>query len=141
METLMRISTCVAALAAFLLPGAALAVQDQPVTVGGVEMVCTGVGSAKDDPRWRDYPVKIVLATLGGANLADAHLTLTQSGKTVAAADCDAPWMLFKVPAGDYTATATLNGSKRPAQSVTFKTDGTGPQQEVTIQFPAPDHP
>src|ERR1700742_4905454 len=29
----------------------ALAVQDTPTTMNGVETVCTGVGSAKDDPR------------------------------------------------------------------------------------------
>src|SRR5437762_973762 len=47
----------------------AAAVQDMPTTINGVETVCTGVGSAKDDPRWSSYPVKIVLATSGGANL------------------------------------------------------------------------
>ena len=30
----------------------AFAVQDQPVNIGGVESVCTGVGSAKDNPAW-----------------------------------------------------------------------------------------
>ena len=44
-------------------PGTAAA----PTTINGVEVVCTGVGSAKDDPRWSAYPVKIVLATTGGA--------------------------------------------------------------------------
>lgn len=141
----MRISTSLAAftLVAFspvILAGAAQAVQDQPVTVNGVEMVCTGVGSAKDDPRWADYPVKIVLATASGANLANAHFTLTESGKTVAATDCDAPWLLFKLPAGNYSATATLNGSTR-SQSIDFKTDGTGPQQELTVEFPQSGKP
>ena len=51
----------------------AAAVQDMPTTINGVETVCTGVGSAKDDPRWSSYPVKIVLATSGGANLANAR--------------------------------------------------------------------
>jgi hypothetical protein len=124
-----------------LLPGAAGAVQDQPVTLNGVEMVCTGVGSAKDDPRWQDYPVKIVLATANGANLANAHFTLTESGKTVAETDCDAPWLLFKLPAGNYSATATLNGTPARTQKIDFKTDGDGPQQELTIQFPPPDRP
>ncbi len=50
------------ALALPALTGAALAVQDQPVTIGGVETVCTGVGSAKDNPAWSGYPVKLVFA-------------------------------------------------------------------------------
>ena len=39
---------------AFLEP--AFAVQDQPMTMGGIEAVCTGVGSAKDNPAWGGYP-------------------------------------------------------------------------------------
>ena len=70
--------------------------QDTPTTINGVEAVCTGVGSAKDDPRWSAYPVKIVLATTGGANLANAHVSLTKGGQEVAGLDCDAPWILFK---------------------------------------------
>src|SRR5256885_15090352 len=89
----------------------ALAVQDTPTTINGVEAVCTGVGSAKDDPRWSAYPVKIVLATTSGANLANAHVSLSKGGKAkesqeVAGLDCDAPWVLFKPPAGSFTATA-----------------------------------
>ena len=91
-----------------MLASQALAVQDTPTTINGVETVCTGVGSAKDDPRWAAYPVKIVLATTGGANLANAHVSLSQGGKDVAGLDCDAPWILFKPAAGSYTATATL---------------------------------
>src|ERR1700739_3340949 len=74
----------------------ALAVQDTPTSINGVDTVCTGVGSAKDDPRWKAYPVKIVLATTGGADLANAHITLAKGGQTLAETDCDAPWVLFK---------------------------------------------
>jgi hypothetical protein len=75
----MRLFLMTATVAGFALTTAmmaeqALAVQDTPTTVNGVEMVCTGVGSAKDDPRWKAYPIKIVLATTGGANLANAHV-------------------------------------------------------------------
>src|SRR5258708_38424676 len=79
------------ALSTFMMANQALAVQDTPTTINGVEVVCTGVGSAKDDPRWSAYPVKIVLATAGGANLANAHISLTKGGKEVAGPDCGAP--------------------------------------------------
>ncbi|HJT44446.1 MAG TPA: hypothetical protein VJ750_13220 [Rhizomicrobium sp.] len=127
------------ALSTFMMAaGEAVAVQDTPVSINGVEAVCTGVGSAKDDPRWRAYPVKIVLATTGGANLANAHVSLFKGGKAkgsqeVAGLDCDAPWILFKPPAGAYTATATLIGGAE-SRSANFSTDG-GAQKEVTILF------
>jgi hypothetical protein len=113
----------------------ALAVQDTPTTVDGIEMVCTGVGSAKDDPRWSAYPVKIVLATTSGANLANAHISLIKNNKEVAGLDCDAPWILFKPPAGNYTATASLIGGGGSAHA-SFNTSGSGAQKEVTLLFP-----
>ena len=123
-----------------LMATGALAVQDTPVTINGVEAVCTGVGSAKDDPRWSAYPVKIVLATSGGANLANAHVTIARGGKEIAGLDCDAPWILFKAPGGSYTATATLIGGSGRTASSNFSSSGSGPQKEITITFPLPSN-
>ena len=123
---------------AMLIAQEAQAVQDTPVTINGVETVCTGVGSAKDDPRWAAYPVKIVLATSGGANLANAHITLTKGRNEVAGLDCDAPWILFKAPPGAYTATATLIGGSGRSSSASFGTTGSGRQKEITITFARP---
>jgi hypothetical protein len=128
------------ALTTVLVTGQALAVQDTPTNINGVEVVCTGVGSSKDDPRWAAYPVKIVLATTGGANLANAHVSLSQNGKDVAGLDCDAPWILFKPRAGSYTATAVLIGSTGTASSQNFTTDGDGPQKEITLTFNRPSN-
>ena len=126
------------ALSAMQFANEALAVQDTPTNINGVEAVCTGVGSAKDDPRWGAYPVKIVLATARGANLANAHVSLERGGKERAGLDCDAPWILFKLPAGSYTATATLIGGSGSARSANFITHGSGPQKEITITFSRP---
>jgi hypothetical protein len=128
------------ALASFAMDEA-LAVQDTPTTINGVEMVCTGVGSAKDDPRWSAYPVKIVLATTGGAFLANAHVSLSKAGREVAGLDCDAPWILFKPPAGSYTATATLIGGSGQSHSASVTTSGSGGQKEVNILFARPPAP
>ena len=65
------------------------------------------MGSAKDDPAWRAYPVKIVFATTGGADLAHAHIAVAKGGQTLVETDCDAPWVLLKLPPGHYTVTAT----------------------------------
>jgi len=120
---------------AMMMAEEAAAVQDMPITINGVETVCTGVGSAKDDPRWAAYPVKIVLATTGGANLANAHVSLMKGNQEVAGLDCDAPWILFKPAAGSYTATASLIGGSANAHA-NFSTSGSGPQKEVTLVFP-----
>ena len=114
--------------------------QDTPTPVNGIEKVCTGVDSAKDDPRWSAYPVKVVLATTGGANLANAHITLTKGRQTVVETDCDAPWILFKAPAGSYTATASLIGGTRSAHT-SFSTSGSGAQKEITLVFPRGEQP
>jgi hypothetical protein len=115
----------------------ALAVQDTPTNINGVETVCTGVGNTKDDPRWVAYPVKIVLATTGGADLANAHVVLAKGGRLLAETDCDAPWVLFKAPPGKYTATATLIGGSGQSHSTSFSTSGSG-QKEVNILFNLP---
>ena len=119
---------------------AALAVQDTPTNINGVEAVCTGVGSSKDDPRWAAYPVKIVLATTVGANLANAHVSLSKNGKEVAGLACDAPWILFKPLAGTYTATATLIGGSGTSSSQNFTTSGEGAQKEITLTFNRPSN-
>src|ERR1700726_8792 len=86
-EISMRLFLMVATAAGFafatalMMADEASAVQDTPTTINGVEAVCTGVGSAKDDPRWSAYPVKIVLSTPGGANLANAHVTLMKGNQ------------------------------------------------------------
>ena len=133
----MRISTLaimISTAAGSLLDLPALAVQDQPVTIGGVESVCTGVGSAKDNPAWGGYPVKLTFSNLAGENEAAEHVAVMQGGKTVMETDCDAPWLLIKAPAGHYDVHASLPGSARTA-SASFSTGGGG-QQTVNLAFP-----
>jgi hypothetical protein len=115
----------------------ALAVQDQPTTQNGVETVCTGVGSAKDNPAWSGYPVKLTFSNMSGENEAMEHVSITQGGKAVLETDCDAPWLLIKAPAGQYNVNASLPGSSRTA-SASFSTNGSGGQKTVNLAFPGP---
>jgi hypothetical protein len=116
-----------------LLSNAARAVQDQPMMIGGVETVCTGVGSAKDDPAWSAYPVKLVFANPAGENLAQVHLSVMQGGKPVVETQCDAPWLLMKLPAGTYDVAATVPGDAGPhTGKASFATKG-GAQQTVNV--------
>lgn len=141
----MRISTfaimaSVAAGTLMALPAlinAAWAVQDQPVTTGGIESVCTGVGSAKDNPAWKDYPIKLTFSNLAGENEAAEHVAITQGGKPVMETDCDAPWLLIKAPAGHYDVSASLPGNNgtRMAKAA-FSTGGSTGQKTVNLAFP-----
>jgi hypothetical protein len=130
------IALSVAGLALPLLANPALAVQDQPAVIGGIETVCTGVGSAKDNPAWSAYPVKLVFANPAGQNLAQVHVAVMQGAKPVVETDCDAPWLLMKLPAGSYSAAATVPGSAGPrVGKASFATKG-GAQQTVTVMLP-----
>jgi PKD repeat protein len=134
----MRISTisivlAIAAAGALAWPATqAFAVQDQPTTIGGVETVCTGVGSAKDNPAWGSYPVKLVFANAKGEDLAQEHISVMQGGKSVVETDCDAPWVLMKLPAGQYSVAASIGARTGNAS---FSTSGSG-QKTVTITMP-----
>jgi hypothetical protein len=124
------------ALALLLLSGTAFAAQDQPVVIGGVETVCTGVGSAKDNPAWSAYPVKLVFANPAGQNLAQVHVAVMQGAKPVVETDCDAPWLLIKLPAGAYSVAATIPGAAGTRMGkASFSTKG-GAQQEITVMLP-----
>ena len=113
----------------------ALAVQDQPATQNGVETVCTGVGSAKDNPAWSGYPVKLTFSNMAGENEATEHVSITQNGQPVVETDCDAPWLLIKAPAGHYDVHASLADNR--TASAAFSTSGGGAQQTVNLAFPA----
>src|SRR6185437_3560908 len=120
-------------LALLLLSGSAFAAQDQPAVIGGIETVCTGVGSAKDNPAWSAYPVKLVFANPAGENLAAVHVAVSQGGRALVETDCDAPWLLMKLPAGSYAATATFaSGSGPRIGKANFATKGGG-QQTVNV--------
>lgn len=124
-----------------LLTSAAQAVQDQPVVIGGVETVCTGVGSAKDNPAWSAYPVKMVFANQAGEDLAQIHVAVMQGGKPVVETDCDAPWVLMKLPAGSYNVSATVPGQAGIRMGkASFSTKG-GAQQTVTVMLPRSGQP
>lgn len=124
------------ALALPALTQSAFAVQDQPVTIAGVETVCTGVGSGKDNPAWSSYPVKLVFANPKGEDLAQEHVSVMQGGKSVVETDCDAPWVLMKLPAGNYSVAATIPGANGTRTgNASFSTSGSG-QKTVTITMP-----
>jgi len=108
---------------------------DTPVSFGNVQTVCTGVGSAKDDPQWTQYPIRIEFSNDGAQYLSGAHVTLSQGGQPVADLNCAGPWVLVKGPAGKYSVTASINGSTAKPANGSFNM-GNGPTQRIVLRFP-----
>jgi hypothetical protein len=106
---------------------------DTPTQIGTAEAVCTGVGStARQNPAWKAYPLKIEVTGRGGQYLADVNLTLTQADQTIAAVHCDGPWLLFKLPPGRYRVEAEV-GSRKEASSALVPVAGQG---RIVLRFP-----
>jgi hypothetical protein len=69
--------------------------------------------NARDNLRTqeRDANVKLVFALNTGNYVSDVHVKVVDSKGKVAIDDTsNGPWVLAKLPAGSYTATATYNG-------------------------------
>jgi hypothetical protein len=131
-----RILTLGAALSsAFIAPVAADPLpMDSPTTMGSVETVCTGIGSAKDDPRWSAYPIRVEFSNGAAQYLSGAHVKLAGAGgKTLADFDCSGAWVLFKLPRGHYTVAASMTPDTN-VRSASFSPPDHG-QKRVVIQF------
>ena len=75
---------------------------DTPMTVDGVETVCTGSDlDTREDPRWRDYPFHLEFVGKDGQYLGDETVTVTGNGHSVTV-HCAGPWVLMKLPRGAY---------------------------------------
>lgn len=123
------------ALVVAFVPAAALAQSlpiDAPVTVAGIETVCTGIGlDARTDPRWLAYGLKVEIAGPGGAYLADEQVTIRKGGADLISVRCGAPWMLFRLPPGRYAVEARIGG--QTASSAAF-VPATG-QGRIILRF------
>ena len=96
---------------------------DTPTVVNGVEAVCTGIGStARADPRWGEYPLKVEAVGRGGQYLGAVTMVVAQDGEEVVTVSCGGPWILFRLAPGSYVVSAmtdALSSSGRvnvPAQ-------------------------
>lgn len=135
---------CLAAVPAFAAP----LIPDQPMALGNAEVVCTGVGSAEDNPQWSAYPIRMVFSNSGGQFVSGVNISLQNAkGGQIGQWDCDTPWALLKLPSGDYKASVRLNETG-VVRTASFSSSGRytsasytgGPkgQMRVEIQFPLP---
>ena len=116
---------------------AAVLPMDAPVTMGAVTAVCTGVGSAKDDPKFASYPIKLEFSNGGAQFVSNEHVKLmNNTGAMLAEFDCQGPWVLLQLPNGTYSATATQPDATRGPKTVKFNAGGPG-QKRIEVQFPS----
>lgn len=104
----------------------------------GIEYACTGVGDeAQEDPRWSEFPAKLVFAEKGGAYLSNVAVRITdaKSGKVVFDGGCRyAPWLVLGLEPGRYEVTAEASGFRTETVTLDVKESG---QTERTIHFQA----
>lgn len=110
---------------------------DAPTKMGNVTAVCTGVGSAKDNPEWASWPIKLEFSNGGAQFVSGENVKLmNQTGASIAEFDCTGPWVLLSLPKGSYSVTASVPQSNSGPRSVKFETPATG-QKRVEVQFAA----
>lgn len=110
---------------------------DQPVKVGNVETVCTGIGDdAQHDPRWSSYPVRVEFSNGGAQYVSGAHVELfSGEGTSLAALDCAGPWVLFKLAPGKYHVTARLTGGQGGGMASAIFSPPRKGQKRVVLGF------
>ncbi len=91
-------------------------------TTGGIPHVSGGIGDdsiAKMESMARDYNLKLVFALQSGNYVTDVKVVIGDAkGKTLLDATSTGPWLLAKLPAGNYQIVATFEG-KAVKRSVT----------------------
>ncbi len=85
----------------------------------GVAFITGGVGveEREEIARWESsFNVKIVTATqAGGAFIASVHVDIHRGQELVFDRTMDGPWMLLRLPPGQYVVTANADGRLRRA--------------------------
>lgn len=110
---------------------------DRTTTVQGVEAACSGLGKAqRDNPAWESFSVRVEFADPKAEYLTDAEVTVvTAAGRPVLHVSCAAPWVLMRLPPGDYRVSGHLLAGG-PERSTAFKAPKTG-QATVALTFPS----
>ena len=108
---------------------------DTPTMVNGTMAACTGIGlGARDDPRWRDFPLRVEIAGKDGQYLGDAVVEVKGRGLSEELTlRCSGPWVLVGVPAGDYDVTVHA-GHDGPMRTAHVRVGDS--QKRLVMHFP-----
>jgi hypothetical protein len=138
MNPFMHSFSAVAMLAAAAVAAHAADIQtmpiDEPVDVNGVALACTGIGDeAREDPRWKEYAVRLEFANRDAQYLSDVDVAVQDAnGEVLFEVRCDSPWLLAKLPPAKYTVTGTF---EQIVKTATFTAPKTG-QSRIVVRFP-----
>jgi hypothetical protein len=84
-------------------------------TPGGVSYVSGGVGTDSIDrlnSLASDFNLKLVFALTSGSYVSDVKVAIADAkGRTILDTTSDGPWLLTRLPAGNYQVVATLSGN------------------------------
>ena len=84
-------------------------------TAGGVPYVSGGVGTDSIDrlnSLASEFNLKLVFALTSGSYVSDVKVAIADAtGRTVLDTTSDGPWLLTRLPAGNYQVVATLSGN------------------------------
>jgi len=106
---------------------------DSPVSMRSMEAVCTGIGAdARNDPRWPSYPLRIELVGRAGEYLGAAEVSLSQNSEAIIGVRCSGPWLLLRLPPGNYDVTASVENVSKSGR-VTVPMTGQG---RLVLRFP-----
>jgi hypothetical protein len=102
---------------------------EQPMTINGVETVCTGASTnVRADPQWQSFPFHLEVTGKDGQYLGDEKVTVSGNGQSVSV-QCSGPWVLMKLPAGAYK--VSLDVPDAGHKDVTVRVPG-----HTVVQFP-----
>lgn len=109
----------------------AFELKDPILKKDGIEYAITGVAESKDDPRWKDFPLKLVFATVRGELYSDVMVRIFAADrkKKIFKIKVDAPWLVVRLNPGTYyievdgptKKSATVNVPSRGQAEYTFK--------------------
>jgi hypothetical protein len=107
---------------------------DKEAVVAGIGVGCTGIGQTRLEGRWQAYPVRVEFSNALSEYLTDGELTVSRvKGGVILSVKCAGPWILLKLPAGNYRVEGRVPGGK--AKSANVKPPAHG-QSRVVLQFP-----
>ncbi|MEX0810540.1 MAG: hypothetical protein WD044_17595 [Dongiaceae bacterium] len=112
----------------------AAAPSDTILADGGTRYACAGTAESKFDPRWDEFPLKIVTAASNGTLLGYVDIAIADaSGAPVLDVYCEAPWLVTDVAPGNYTVRVVARNGQYE-ETASFDVAATG-QTEVLVSF------
>ncbi|MEX1107845.1 MAG: hypothetical protein WEC00_02930 [Dongiaceae bacterium] len=112
----------------------AAAPNDTILTAGSHRYACAGTAESKFDPRWKEFPLKIVTAASNGTLLGDVDIAIADaSGTPVLDVYCEAPWLVTDLAPGSYTVRVVARDGQFE-ETVSFDVAASG-QTEVLVSF------